>query len=148
MSEFEKLLVDLATGDVQFIVVGGLAVAYCGYVRATEDVDLLVESGRENVRRLLTVLSSFGNGYARELSPDDFSEEEGAIRIVESFPIDLFTQMSGYTYADLFPMTERQSVEDCTIRHLNAEGLILLKKDSLRPKDQLDVQALRQLQNS
>jgi len=36
---FERLLVDLIRESVHFIVVGGLAVAYCGYVRATDDLD-------------------------------------------------------------------------------------------------------------
>jgi hypothetical protein len=37
---FEKLLVHLAKGDVDFILVGGLAVTLQGYVRFTEDVDI------------------------------------------------------------------------------------------------------------
>lgn len=145
MREFEKLLADLATNDVAFIVVGGLAVAFCGYVRATEDVDILIDASTPNVTRLLTTLENFGDGAAAELSPSDFTMEEGAIRIVESFPLDVFTQMSGYTYENLIPKTTLRDVNGGQIRHLNPEGLILLKKDSLRPKDQIDVEALRRL---
>ena len=144
MSEFEKLLVDLATNDVRFIVVGGLAVAYCGYVRATDDLGLLIDPKPDNVRRRLRVLEAFGEGSAEELNASDFGVEEGAIRVIESFPVDLFTQMSGYTYDDLIGKTDKRSVQDVSLRHLNLDGLILLKKDSYRPKDQLDVQALRQ----
>lgn len=148
MSEFEKLLVDLATNEVQFIVVGGLAVAYCGYVRATDDLDLLIDPKPGNVRRLLQVLKSFGEGSAEELTPSDFVIEEGAIRVIEAFPVDLFTQMSGYTFSDLIGKTGERSIGDVSIRHLNPKGLILLKKDSYRPKDRLDVQALRQIQQN
>lgn len=145
---FEKLLADLAREPVCFIVVGGLAVAYCGYVRATDDLDLLVDPSDENIRRLLRVLREFGEGAARDLDLSDFTMEEGAIRVVEDFPVDIFTQMSGHTYADLLPMTASRPVRDHELRHLNVDGLILLKKDSLRPKDQLDVQALRQIQDA
>jgi len=145
---FERLLVDLIRESVHFIVVGGLAVAYCGYVRATDDLDLLVEASEENIHRLLRVLREFGEGAARELDRADFTTEEGAIRVVEDFPVDIFTQMSGHTYADLLPMTATQSIHGDELRHLNVDGLILLKKDSLRPKDQLDVQALRQIQDA
>lgn len=48
---FEKLLAALADGEVRFILVGGLAVALNGYVRLTEDVDILLDTEEENVRR-------------------------------------------------------------------------------------------------
>jgi hypothetical protein len=38
---YERLLVDLAEAGVQFVTVGGIACAFNGYVRATEDVDIL-----------------------------------------------------------------------------------------------------------
>lgn len=142
MNAFEKLLVDLSEADVEFILVGGLAVALCGYVRATEDVDILVGAEHDNIVRLLECLETFGEGAARELSAADFTLEEGAIRIVEDFPLDVFTQMSGYTYSDLLPRTEEHALGTATIRHLSIDGLLMLKSDSLRPKDQLDVQAL------
>ena len=146
MDTFEKLLAGLAEARVDFILVGGLAVAYAGYERSTMDLGLLVEASDENIEGLLSALEDFGEGHARELEPDDFALEEGAVRVVEAFPLDLFTQMSGRTYEDLLPFTDERTVANATIRHLDAEGLISLKKDSLRPKDRLDVQALRALQ--
>lgn len=61
---FEKLLVLLAEHGVQFVVVGGIAVTLQGYVRLTEDVDLLVESSAENIDLLLATLSGYGEGFA------------------------------------------------------------------------------------
>lgn len=145
-STFERLLADLSEAEVDYILVGGLAVAFCGHVRATEDVDILVQVDGENLARLLEVLADFGEGSATELQPDDFTLEEGAIRVVEEFPLDIFTQMSGYRYEDLEPMTATRRVNDHTIRHLNIEGLITLKEESLRHKDQIDVAALRRIQ--
>ena len=104
MNTFGKLLAGLSQAGIDFIVVGGLAVAYCGHVRNTLDVDVLIHAEEENVEGLLGCLEAFGEGHARELSLDDFALK------------------------------------------LNAEGLILLKEDSLRPKDQMDVQALHDLQ--
>lgn len=146
MNAFAKLLADLSAADVEFIVVGGVAVALAGYLRATEDIDVLIRTDEKNIRRLLDALEDFGEGHARELSPDDFALEEGAVRIVEDFPLNLFTQMGGRTYEDLLPLTDEHVVGENVVRYLNTEGLILLKKDSLRPKDQLDVQALRDIQ--
>jgi len=145
-SAFERLLADLSNAGVDYILVGGLAVAFCGHVRATEDVDILVQVDNENLVRLLEVLAEFGEGSATELQVDDFTLEEGAIRVVEEFPLDIFAQMSGYRYEDLRPMTTTRRVNDHTIRHLNIEGLITLKEESLRHKDQMDVAALRRIQ--
>lgn len=142
---YEKLLVDLAMARVDFIVVGGLAVAFAGYVRATEDVDIIVQADDANVQRLLSALEDFGEGHARELSASDFTMEEGAVRVVEDFPLDIFTKMSGHVYEDLLSSTGDHQVGETTIRYLNAEGLIELKENSLRPRDRQDVQALRQI---
>ena len=48
----------------------------------TEDVDVLIDSSHDNIIQLLATLANYGEGFARELSVDDFTDEEGAIRIV------------------------------------------------------------------
>lgn len=142
---FEELLADLSRHDVDYILVGGLAVALCGFVRATLDVDILIQADSENVRRMLQRLEHFGEGHAQELDPSDFVLEEGSIRIVEDFAVDVFTVMSGSKYEDLLPLTARHRIDDVEVAYLNAEGLITLKAKSLRPQDQIDVQALRDI---
>jgi predicted nucleotidyltransferase len=142
---YEKLLVDLARADVRFIVVGGVAVALNGFVRTTEDVDILIDRSPGNVGQLLTALASFGEGHARELSWADFDEAEGAIRVVEDFPLDIFTVMRGHRYADLIDSAEQTDIGGAAIRFLNADGLIRLKENSGREKDQIDIAALRKL---
>lgn len=145
MDTFEELMAGLRKSRVDFMLVGGLAVALCGYTRTTLDVDILVETSADNLERLLACLEHFGEGAAREPGLDDFPVEEGCVRVVEAFPPAIFTLMNGRTYADLLPFTREHPVDDVTIRHLNAEGLLLLKRDSLRPKDPLDVLALNEI---
>lgn len=143
---FEDVLADLSQHNVKYLLVGGLAVALCGFVRTTLDIDILIQADEENIRRLLDRLKHFGEGSASELTPADFTLEEGSIRIVEDFPLDVFTIMSGDTYEDLLPLSSTHQIDDVEISYLNAEGLIKLKSSSLRPQDQLDVQALRAIQ--
>jgi len=142
---YEKLLARLTRAEVQFIIVGGVAVALNGFVRTTEDMDILIESSAENVTRLLNELKNFGQGHARELSLPDFSESEGAVRIVEDFPLDVFTMMRGKRYADLVRSTKPTRVEDVNVLYLDAQALIELKKNSHRDQDRIDVSALRSL---
>lgn len=92
---FENVLAALTRAEVRFLVVGGVASALNGFVRTTEDVDILVDADPDNIRRMLEVLSRFGEGHATELRVDDFTDEEGAVRLIEDFPIDIFTRMGG-----------------------------------------------------
>jgi predicted nucleotidyltransferase len=144
---YEKLLARLARAKVKFIIAGGVAVALNGFVRTTEDVDILIEASRDNIVRLLDELGDFGEGHARELSVADFSDSEGSIRIIEEFPLDVFTIMRGKRYADLVGATKTTRIDDVEVNYLNAEALIALKSDSQRNQDRIDVSALRSLQD-
>ncbi|MBI4025966.1 MAG: hypothetical protein HY360_13350 [Verrucomicrobia bacterium] len=141
-TEYEGLLEKLSREQVKFIVVGGAAVILNGYHRLTLDVDLLLESSRENLERLIAILSTFGEGYARELKPEDFRPEEGSIRVADIFDIDLFVQMKGLKYEDMIAAAKQTLIENQPVPFLNPTQLIALKKDSYREKDQLDVRAL------
>ena len=146
---FEKLLVLLAEAGVRFVVVGGVAVTLHGYVRLTEDVDLLVDDEVGNLKRLLDALSGYGEGFARELSVEDFTDEEGAIRIVEETEqcqIDLFTRMSGIRYGDVTGDAGRFPLRGHQIAYASKATLIGWKERSVREKDRLDAMALRRLE--
>ena len=144
---YEKLLGRLARAEVKFIIVRGIAVALNGFVRTTEDVDILIEASADNVVRLLDEMEDFGEGHARELSVADFSDSEGAIRIIEDFPLDVFTIMRGKRYADLVGAVKTTQIDNVEVRYLNAEALIALKSDSQRDQDRIDVSALRSLRD-
>jgi hypothetical protein len=144
MIEFDALLVLLADAEVEFVVVGGYAVMKAGYVRVTEDIDLLIEASEANVTRFLRAMQSFSPAAA-DLSPRDFPLEEGCIRFEEELDVDVFTLMSGRTFADLLPLSTAHDVQGRPVHFLGRDGLITLKSGSLRPKDQLDVAHLRRL---
>jgi predicted nucleotidyltransferase len=140
---YEKLLESLARAEVKFILVGGVAVALNGFVRTTDDVDILIEVSAENITRLLATLASFGEGHARELSLRDFDEAEGAVRVIEDFPLDIFTIMRGQSYGHLLRDSRQTMINGAKIDFLNADALIRMKADSPREKDQIDIAALR-----
>jgi hypothetical protein len=81
VNTFEGLLALLVASNVAFILVGVVAVCLNGFVRTTEDLDVLIEDSRPNIERLLQCLRQFGQGHASQLTTDDFTDEEGAIRV-------------------------------------------------------------------
>jgi predicted nucleotidyltransferase len=142
---FEELLVKLVRAGVDFAVVGGVAVSMNGFVRATEDVDILVHDASENLRRLLDSLAGWGEGWARELKPEDFAPQEGSIRVMEEFDLDVFTRMRGHALDDFRPRLRHLDTAGVRIPYLGPEDLILLKQQSWREKDKLDVAALKEI---
>jgi hypothetical protein len=145
ISRFEKLLVALARAGVDYAVVGGFAVILNGYPRVTVDVDIVVGDSRDNLHRLLDALSGWGEGWARELRVEDFTVQEGAIRVMEDFDLDIFTRMRGKSLQDFRPRLRYLEAGDVRIPYLAPQDLILLKEGSWREKDQLDVAAMRRI---
>ena len=145
VSRFEKLLVALARAGVDYAVAGGLAVILNGYPRVTVDADILVNDSPENLRRLLDCLAGWGEGWARDLKVEDFVPEEGSIRVMEEFDLDIFTRMAGKSLEDFRPRLRHLDAGGALIPYLAAQDLILLKQGSWREKDQLDVAALRKI---
>ena len=144
-NSYVRLLVELAKAKLDFVTVGGLACAMNGHVRMTEDVDILVRRTPDNLSGLLLTLADVGEGFARELTVQDFPDEEGAVRIIEDFPIDIFVRMNGQTYETLQKHIKHRGAEGIPIPYLDIPGLLLLKSDSLREKDRIDVLALSRL---
>lgn len=145
---FERLLVLLVDAGIRFVVVGGIAVTLQGYVRLTEDIDVLLDGEHGNVRSFLDCLADYGEGFARELSVEDFADEEGAIRIVEEVElcqIDVFVRMSGRSYQDVLSDADRFVVSGRTVQVASKNSLIGWKEQSVREKDRLDAMALRRL---
>jgi hypothetical protein len=145
-TSFEKFILQLHDAKIRFIVAGGFAVAMNGFTRVTEDIDLLLDSDSSNLQSVIHFLESYGEGNAKGLTIDELQDESpGCIRIIEDFPIDLFTRLGGKTYLDWLPQTKLVSVESRAIQVLNREALIELKKGSFREKDQIDVLTLQRL---
>ena len=146
ISQFEKLLAGLVRAKVDFAVVGGVAVILNGYDRQTRDLDIIVHSDPENVRRLLAFLVTWGEGWARELGLGDFQAlEEGSLRIMEEFDLDVFVRMRGLSLDDFRPRLRYLQSDEVHIPVIAPEDLIHCKEASWRDKDKLDVSAMREI---
>ena len=91
---------------------------------------------------MLDVLITWGEGFAAELTVEDFSVAPGAVRIIEDFPLDIFTILSGKIYNDFWPSAKKNTQG---IAYLDPESLIETKKNTRREKDDIDILALRKI---
>ncbi len=145
ISQFEKLLADLVKDGVDLAVVGGVAVILNGYPRLTLDADILVNDSPENIHKLLRSLEQWGEGWARELKPEEFIPQEGSIRVMEDFDLDIFTRMRGKSLEDFRPRLRYLETSGVRIPYLSPVDLIFLKQNSWRDKDKLDVLAMKEI---
>ena len=146
ISQFEKLLAGMARAGIDFAVTGGVAVILNGYSRQTRDADIIVHPSPENIRRLLEYLKGWGEGWARELTLEDFRTlEEGSLRVMEDFDLDIFVRMRGRTLDDFRPRLRYLPSDDVKIPILSPEDLIHCKAASWRDKDKLDVAAMQEI---
>ena len=137
-----KLLGCFASEGVEYVLVGGQAVRLNGFLRATEDVDVLLRPTRDNgerVKRALGFLSS-----ADELDPAWFEQAMGEpenIRVADDLIIDLLFAANGETYESVQPFVRELVVENVPVRVLNIDGLLRTKTD-YRDKDLIDKRVL------
>jgi len=140
-----ELLQRFQREGVQYILVGGHAVRLNGFLRSTEDIDILLPSSIENGKRVIKALNFLPS--SRELQPEWFessADEPENIRIAEDLLIDLIFAANGETYESLQKHVRTVTVEGVEIRTLDIEGLLKTKTD-YRDKDVIDRKALLQI---
>ena len=80
--DFKEFLQYLNAHGVEYLVIGGHAVAFHGYPRATADLDVWVAIKQEDALRVVAALKEFGFDVP-ELSPDLFLAPDKIIRMVQ-----------------------------------------------------------------
>ena len=133
----------LNDAGVNYIVVGGFAVALHGVVRATKDIDLLIEPTLENAARALKALEGLTFGIARELDPADVVANP--ITIIGDDPrVDLLTLAWSVRYADAAPKAERVEIEGVAVPFADLDTLIRTKQTDWF-QDKADLENLEQV---
>jgi hypothetical protein len=140
-----KLLARFQAEGVQYLLVGGQAVRLNGFVRATEDIDILLPSSIENGRKVIRALDFLPS--SRDLQADWFEvdpQEPENIRVADDLLVDLLFAANGQTFDSLRDHVRVLTVDGVEIRTLNIEGLLKTKTD-YRDKDRIDREALERL---
>lgn len=127
---------------VRYVLIGGFAVILHGFVRATKDIDLLVDASPENVDRLKQAMSVLPDN-AIALIANDEVEKYKVVRIADEFVVDLMKSACGVDYSRAMRGgIETKVVEGVPIPVARKE-LLIETKQTVRPSDATDVQFLR-----
>lgn len=154
----DVLLRTLLAHDVEFVVIGGLALPAHGLVRATRDLDIVPRPDRENRARLLAALKTVD---ARPIDTDDFRPEELPVPFgpeglehggnwalsTTAGRIDVLQWVAGVEgYDHLRANALAVPVPDVgTVFFAGYDDLVSMKRAAGRPQDLLDIEALTEL---
>jgi predicted nucleotidyltransferase len=139
LREFLKLL---NSARVEYLLIGGYAVAYWGYPRATGDLDIWVAVSDSNARKLVRILKDFGFDLPN-LNPEVFLENDRIVRFGEPpLRIEILTTISGVSFNDCFARRARVRFDGLRVNLISFEDLKKNKAASGRPKDLDDLMAL------
>jgi len=138
-SEFLKLL---NSKQIEYLLIGGWAVGYYGYPRATGDMDIWVSRDKENAEKLIVAFKEFGFDVP-DLSTELFTKENQITRIgVPPLRIEVLTSISGVTFKDCFPNRKVALIDNININFISLEDLKKNKAASKRYRDLDDLEKL------
>ena len=141
-AEFKEFLKLLNSHRVEYLLIGGYAVGYHGYPRATGDMDLWVAIRQNNAEKLVVVLKEFGF-TSPQLSTDIFLQEDQIIRMgVPPMRIELLTTISGVDFDSCYSERIVDVIDNVEVHIINLKHLKQNKQASGRHKDLDDLQYL------
>lgn len=151
-----RLLEELRSGQVDFIVVGGLAVGAHGHPRATNDIDIVPDPEPANLERLAAVLDRLDY---QVMGVEDFDPEEvvqpdfdglrggGSWVLLTKFGrLDILQHLEpSVDYQLLAEAAIEDEVFGVAVTFCGYEHLIEMKRAAGRPQDLLDIERLEQI---
>jgi hypothetical protein len=127
----------------KYLVIGGIACVLHGYVRATTDVDILIERSLENAQRVLAALGTLGWGFAGEWCAEEILARP--ITVIGDDPqVDIFTVAWTVQYDRAIARASIVTVEGVDIPLIGIDDLIDTKRTG-RPLDAADIETLEEI---
>lgn len=140
--DFNEFLALLNAHEVDFMIVGGYALAFHGVPRYTGDIDVFVKPDRKNAQRIIKVLEEFGFS-SLELSIDDFLNEDNVVQLgLPPVRIDIITSISGVSWEQADATKEPGLYGNVPVNYIGKKQYVANKKAIGRAKDIADIEAL------
>jgi len=146
---FEKDFVDFIRlcnkHQVEYLVVGGLAVVVHGYPRFTGDMDIWMKISDDNANKMLEVIKDFGM-TSLGITKADLLEKDGVIQFgVRPVRIDIMNDLAGISFDAAFEKKKQLTRADVVINFIGLNDLLISKKVAGRKQDKADIQKLKRI---
>jgi len=141
-TEFREFLRLMNSRGVDYLVVGGYAVAHYGHPRTTGDLDVWVAVSPENADRVRLVLLDFG--FTEAIAKSAPLGIPGRIVRMGTPPlrIEILTGVTGVAFEPCHSRRELDTVEGVSVSFISREDLLANKRAAGRPQDLADVEEL------
>jgi len=140
--DFRDLLRLFNAHKVEYVIVGGYALAFHGAPRYTGDIDLLVKPDIKNAKRILAALDDFGFG-SLDLKIDDFKSSDKIIQLgVPPVRVDIITSLTGLTWEDAYLGRVEGEYADVPVYFIGIKEFVDNKRATGRKKDIADLESL------
>jgi hypothetical protein len=140
--DFKEFVALLNSNQVEYLIVGGYALAAYGHPRYTGDLDFWIGTDAINARRVLSALDQFGFG-ALGIGLEDLTTSDRVIQM--GFPprrIDLLTSIDGVDFAPAFARRVTVDVDGQSLNFISLNDFRTNKLTTGRHKDLADLDAL------
>lgn len=143
--DFKEFLALLDSERIEYLLIGGYAVALHGYPRTTNDLDIWVAPDAENLRRLKSALALYG--FAPSSIPDNLFEPPAEIlRIgVPPLRLEILNKISGVQFSQAYARRVELTADGAHIKLIHLDDLKANKKAAGRAKDLIDLQELSRI---
>jgi Nucleotidyl transferase of unknown function (DUF2204) len=146
--DFKELLELFNENGVEYLLIGGYAVALHGYVRSTNDIDFFVSGTEENAKRLVSALADFGFASSG-LSIELFTRKDSLVIMgVEPLAVDILNYLTGLDFESAYRRRKVIISEGIEISLIDLDDLITNKVATGRLKDLADVDYLKEIISS
>jgi uncharacterized nucleotidyltransferase DUF6036 len=139
--DFKEFIKLLNKNNVRYIVIGGYAVVYHGYVRSTNDIDIWIDIHKDNIKKAIKALDEFGFS-SLNINVADFSPNQ----IIQlGYPpnrIDLITTPAGVDFETCYESKEQVTIDNIAVNIIDLANLIKAKRASNRTRDLADIEEL------
>jgi hypothetical protein len=143
LEDLVSLCRNLNREGARYVVIGGMAVIQAGFGRATNDIDLLIDTSPDNQDRVRRALMALPDQAIRDMAADDL-EKYAVVRVADEIVVALMRSAGGIAYAEASRLVVPAEIEGVRIPFASPR-LLWLTKDTLRDKDKVDRAFLAQL---
>jgi len=145
--DFEDFIFLVNKFAVDYMVVGGYALAFHGKPRHTGDLDIWINLSEDNALKMTSVLNEFGMA-SLGMKKDDFLQKGGITQI--GYPplrIDILNEIDGIGFDEAYPNKLIIDVDGLPVNYIGLDDLIKNKQTSGRSRDLSDIKELYKLKN-
>lgn len=151
LQEILNIWKKLNENNVRYLTIGGLAVNIYGYTRNTGDIDILIDDTSENRKNLRKAFSDIGIGDFSEIETMQFVAGFTDFTIAYGLRLDVMTSIKGLeseSFESLLNTATIVTLKQIPVYFLDYDNLIKAKKATNRPKDLLDIEELKKLNDN